>query len=365
MKRKWMVFILLSIVLVACSLLTNPLGNSPDVPQPVEQIPSGTETQDTGSFPTSTDIPREGNFSPVTLENAQNLVEIASISMENPGLIAWLPDTYELVVRSHQRVSVLHGENLTTIHEFTLPENTSVLAFNPARQWMALSSDRLTLSIQDLSGKEIWTLAPPGGFGSAGFDPDGSHIWLTSMDDFLVTAYEIETGNESSSCDNFETAAPVYSAYPSTGGKWLIWTARATIQLDNLPDCRMTARIGHEDFISTFVLNHGESVLATSAGGTLNDEFTPLIFLWDPGTGQPVGNIILQETPAISLAFSSDDTLLASAGAGLIIWNATMGEEVVTLAPLEQRYTSVLFSDEGRYLAAATETEIRVFAVKH
>ena len=44
--------------------------------------------------------------------------------------------------------------DLTLIKEYKLAENTSLLDFDPASQRMALTSDRLSVDITDLDGKD-------------------------------------------------------------------------------------------------------------------------------------------------------------------------------------------------------------------
>jgi WD40 repeat protein len=300
----------------------------------------------------------------ITRENANYLVEISSIPLENISRLYWLPGNNSLAVINMKGIKLLDGSNLSAQKEFKFAENTSLLDFNPASQRMALTSDRLKITILDLQGNTIQTISPAGGFGSAGFSPNGDNIWLTSMEEFKAISYDINTGKEADSCGGFETAAPVYSAFPSPRGNWLVWIARAIIQLNRLSDCQVKAHIGHEDFIISHSFSHDESILVTSTGGTINGEMQPLIYFWDTKTGNQKAVIVLQESPATDLAFSSDDTLLASAGSGLIIWDAQSGKELKKLSPIDRRFTAVAFSPDGKYLAASTETNLYLFSIR-
>jgi WD40 repeat protein len=184
------------------------------------------------------------------------------------------------------------------------------------------------------------------------------------MEKFEAAAYDIKSGKIKKSCGGFETAAPVYSAFPSPGGKWLVWIARATIQLNDISSCQPEAHIGHEDFIISHAFTRDEKTLATSTGGTLDGEFQSLVFFWDSQTGKQTGVIPLADSPAQGLAFSTNGELLSTAGSGLSIWNATSKEEIVTLAPAGIRFTAVGFSPNGRYLAASDENSIHLYAIK-
>ncbi len=356
--------ILLAFFLSGCLFFSTDSRTTPGSDTTIE-TPSSVTTTAASITPESEAIPAQPvALSPITANNAARLVVTASLPVKNASLIAWLPETDEVVIRTPDRVLLYDVASQMFTREINLPEDGSLLSFNPARRLFAITTDRLSISIRDLDNKEVLNLSPEGGFGSAGFEPDGSMIWLTSMEEFRADAYDVSTGEKIRECGGFETAAPVYSAFPSNGGKWLVWIARATLQTNRLSDCAVSTRIGHEDFISSMAFNPDETVVATSAGGTIENEFMPFIFLWDPTDGSLIRQIQIQETPAISLAFSPDGTILASAGSGLSIWNATTGEKVATLAPVEKRYTSILFSEDGALLTAATESDIQVYKIK-
>lgn len=356
--------ILLAIFLSSCLFFSTASRTTPGSDTTIE-TPSSVTITDTSITPESETIPTQPVvISPITAKNAAQLIETASLPVKNASLIAWLPETDELVIRTPDRILLYDVASQTITREINLKEDESLLSFNPSLRLFAITSDRLSISIRDLDNKEVLNLSPEGGFGSAGFEANGSMIWLTSMEEFRADAYDISTGEKIRECGGFETAAPVYSAFPSNGGKWLVWIARATLQTNRLSDCAVSTRIGHEDFISSLAFNPDETVVATSAGGTTENEFMPFIFLWDPTDGSLIRQIQMEETPAISLAFSPDGTILASAGSGLSIWNTTTGEKVCTLAFAEERYTSVLFSEDGSFLAAATESKIQIYKIQ-
>jgi WD40 repeat protein len=362
----------ISIFLAACSIPTGirtetsaiTPGNAarPQLitPSATIELPISTRSPKPSPTETTSDI----HTTPITVDSINLLVEKKTLPAVNPGRLTWFSDTNTIAVLQPGGIILLDGADLTLKKEYKLAENTSLLDFDSASQRMALTTDRLTVEIRELDGTVLQTIAPPGGFGSASFEQGGRHIWLTSMEEFKAISYDIQTGQESSSCGGFETAAPVYSAFPSPKGNWLVWIARATIQLNRLPGCETAAHIGHEDFIISHTFTHDEKMLVTSTGGTVNGEFQPLIYFWDAFTGKQVSTLSLKETPAMDMSFSPDDSILASAGSGLILWDRQAGKELRTLAPIDQRYTSVAFSPDGYSLAAADETGIHLFAIK-
>jgi WD40 repeat protein len=61
--------------------------------------------------------------------------------------------------------------------------------------------------------------------------------------------------------------------------------------------------------------------LASAAAGSVNGEYAPLIYFWDPSTGEKVNTLVLQE-PVTSISFSPDGrefAVLSSSGA-LQVW---------------------------------------------
>lgn len=314
--------------------------------------------------PQPTATPLKENPSLISQKTVNSLTEIGTFPVDNIFRISWLTDSSSLVVITQKKIILLKIPSLKVQQEFNLPENASLMDFNPASQKLAVTIDRQILSIRDLSGKEITAIKPTGGFGSAGFNPDGSRIVVSSLEEFKAVSFDTTSGRVISSCDGFETAAPVYSVSPSPQGRWLIWLARATVQLSNPMTCKAVTHIGHEDFVISHAFNKDESILATSTGGTLKGEFVPLVYLWNTSTGLLEGNILLKQAPARGLSFSLDGSLLATAGNGLSVWDATTGKDVKMLASTDQVYNAVAFSPDGTFLAAATETGLRLFAVR-
>ncbi len=300
----------------------------------------------------------------ISSETVNSLTEIGTFPGENIYRLEWLPDSKSLAVMTQKKVVLLQSPGMAVQQEYNLPDNASLMDFNSVTQMAALTTDRQSLLIRDLSGREIATIKPAGGFGSASFTPDGSRIVVSSMEEFKAVSFDTVSGREISSCGGFETAAPVYSVFPSPQDNWLLWLARASIQLSDPSTCKAVTHIGHEDFVISHAFNPDESLLATSAGGTLNGEFVPLIYLWNTETGLSEGNMQLKETPARSISFSPDGSLLASAGKGLSFWDIQTGKEVKILAPLNQAFNAVAFSPDGTFLAAAHETGITLFTVK-
>jgi WD40 repeat protein len=369
MKKNMMIVIGL-LILTGCSIpsTSTPIPTLPvvqtesitPIPSKVAQLPLATETQTPVPQPTL----QKKNFETINLQNAPRLNEVATISLENPGRIFWLPDRNSMLVIGYRKFYIIDLAKLSIKKEIDIAENESLLDFSPATTLLAFTTDRNSVTIKDMDGKIIQTITQKGGFGSAAFSPTGDALWLSSMEKFETGMYDIQTGKLTSSCGGFETAAPVYSAFPSPQGKWLVWIARATIQLNKIPSCQPGAHIGHEDFIISHTFSSDEQTLITSTGGTLNNVFQPLVFFWDAQTGKQTGVIPLKESPAAGLALSPNDEILVTAGNGLILWDPATKTEIKQLGPTGNRFNATSFSPDGSMLAATDESMIHLYVVQ-
>jgi WD40 repeat protein len=333
---------------------------TPDVQKETQTVPP--VVSNLATLPKYTPTPVK-ELPVITIANAGKLVEIQSTPVEYSNRVIWEPGSEVVTVWKQDGLVQFDAGNLKLISEYRLAENTSLLDYDPGSQLMALTSDRKRLDIRSIDGKDIQSISPAGGFGSASFGPGGKHIWVSSMDEFKANAYDTSTGLETASCGGFVTAAPVYFVSPSPSGKWLVWIARATIQLNRLPGCEQTARIGHQDFITAYAFSPGDAILAVSAGGELDGAFQPLLYIYDPATGSQKNVISLRESPAMGVSFTPDSSIIASAGSGLSLWDVDTGREVINLAAPDQRYTAAAFSPDGRLFAAADEASLHIYAI--
>jgi WD40 repeat protein len=343
---------LILIGLIACSMPGFPIASTNP----------GKTTPISPGISTVTPVPLTA-FPIITSANTQKLTEVQSVQVENINRLIWQPDSKAVAVLTLDGLTLYDAPNLTKTARYALPENTSLLDYDQDSRLMALTSNRLKLEIRNVDGNTVKTLLPDGGFGSAAFERGGKHIWISSMDEIKAIAYDTTTGKETAACAGFETAAPVYSVFPSPSSRWLVWIARATIQLDSLEGCKHTARFSHEDFITAHAFSPGDSLLAVSAGGDLNGTYQPLIYLYDPATGSRKNVIPLKESPAMDLCFSPDSSIIVAAGSGLNLLDVKTGKVLKELAPTDHRFSAAAFSPDGSLLAAADEMSLHIYSV--
>jgi WD40 repeat protein len=151
----------------------------------------------------------------------------------------------------------------------------------------------------------------------------------------------------------FETAAPVFDAGYSASPQWILWHARAKVQLQEVETGKLSSEFNHEDFLSAYTTSPDGTLLATAAGKTVNGTFSPTVTLWDVVDGVEMHTLILPES-ANALSFSPDGKLLAVAvGKDLQLWRVSDGSLMGTFSEHMDSISLVKFSPDGKAIATA------------
>lgn len=350
----------------------SPVKSSPGVtsypsPQPTLiplKIPANQAAQAAPPLVTQTNIPDASQI--ISPENAVNLAETGKVILENPYRLYLPADNQSFIVSNQENIVRFRMSSLIQENQVAIPEPGFLLDVSPNNNLIAVSSDYKSIDLISLvTGQVVDTLQPQSQFSAGSFSPDGSSIAIVKVDNIGVDLYNISSGKLIDSFSGFETAAPVYNAFIAPDGKTMIWVSRAYAQLMDMTTKQLGPEFSHEDFIAGLALSPDGQILATSAGGTMDDQFQPFIYLWDAHLGNQIDLIKLPESPAVSLAFSPDGQLLAATAAKTIqIWQVSTRKLITTLERPLENVSFIAFSPDGRsLLTSAQDSAVHIWQV--
>jgi WD40 repeat protein len=349
----WCLLLSLLFAVSACTPVINPIQ------APTMTISSVIQPSET-PLPTiaPTAIPLSAQY--ITSSNAGLLKSVGEIKFQQPTNLIW--------ANSNQTFWVINDINATRYNSKTLALEFPFDSVSPGRildasadgdsiAYIAGNQDEIRIFNQ--SQNKTLVFNPGYLFGNATFSPDGTKLAVTSMDELQVTLWDTNSGAKISTLKGFETAAPVYDAQIGSDDQTLIWHSRGTIQLQDLNSQQMSPVFSHEDFVMGLALSKDGNILASAAGGTLNGNYTPIIFIWDAHNGNNLAKLPYPDSFS-TLAFSPDGHILASASAGnLILWDmATL--KVITIIQVQTNSVSdIVFSPDGKsLLTCSTEDNL-------
>ena len=287
----------------------------------------------------------------ITSSNASRLKMVRQIEIREPLRLTWVKDGQSFWVVSQNGATLYNSQTFQAIATFSSEASQTLLDVSADGRTLAATSDNSSIQLLDaVNKKELGTIQTSATFGSVDFSADGSWLAAAAMDQWQVTLWDVSGGKKVKSLEGFETAAPVYDAQLGGDGNTLIWHARGTIQLQDIPSGKMRHIFSHEDFVTAEALSADGKTLATAAAGTVNSNFTPLIIVWDARSGTKLATQVTAESTN-SLSFSSDGKLLASAsGNRVIIWDVISHQKLADFEAHSEIINSLGFSPDGKVL---------------
>jgi len=357
--RKWFiqcVSLAAIILLAACSL--------PEVTPPVETTaptePSFITTSTQSPSPTIPPVPAPVE---ITSRNAAGLTVVNRAPVNTIQQIKWANDGLSLAVSTQNTdsagaqlfgVSVLAVPDLAPKNIMSTKDGRVADISSDGKLAALVSQDTTSISLVDLSaGNSIaLTITPDFLVGNATFSPDGATLAVSKVDEWKVVLYSTKDGSELNSLTGFETAAPIYNAGFTQSPQWIVWHARATLQLQEITDGKFGPTLDHQDFVTAYAMTRDGSMLASNVS-TAGVDPGPAVTLWDAAGGNVLKTYTLTE-PALCMDFSPNGTLLAmGVGSSLQIWDVTSGTLLASLDGHAGQITALAFSADGKYLATA------------
>jgi WD40 repeat protein len=351
------------VLLAACSL--------PEVTPPVET----TVATEPSFVLTSTEIPSP-TIPPVPLpveissKNAASLTMVNRAPVNTAQQLKWAKNSLSLAVAT--QMTDASGNQLFGVSVLAVPEltPTSIMSTQDGRvadlssdgKLAALVSlDMTTISLVDLTSANtvVLTISPEFLVGNATFSPDGAVLAVVDLDGkedaagnpvWYVELHSTTDGRLLNTLEGFVTASPVFSAGFSQSPQWIVWQARATLQLQEIVNGSLSPTLDHQDFVTAYAMTRDGSMLASNVS-TASVEPAPAVTLWDASGGNVLRTFELTE-PALCLDFSPNGTLLAmGVGSALQIWDVTSGAMLVSLDGHAGQITALAFSADSKYIA--------------
>lgn len=180
-----------------------------------------------------------------------------------------------------------------------------------------------SMNLNDTAGEV--TGGQPVGIGGLTFSPDSKT--LAGAADFgmgILVLWNIADGSVQHTATAMNHVAGPVATPLLAPGDWskVYWWSRGSIIGVDIASDQETLHLSHEDFVQGIAFSPDGRILVTSAGGTVNGQFVPLVKLWDVVSGQELHT--LTDFPAIpmSIVFSPDGMQLAIAvaGQGVTLW---------------------------------------------
>lgn len=352
MKTKylaWLITAFLLLTLSACDL--------PEItPPPTEVVATTTPVIDTVPLPSLTEVVEVKPLIRITNTNAQNLALANKTAVSNIQQITWANDGKSLSVVTQNSdangnqiygVTILDSTNLSPLAVYSSSGDRIASVAGDGRTVAVISQDMSSFKLVDMgSGNaEVFNLTPGYLIGGITFSPDLRYMAVTKMDSWEVVLFDFTTHEELKTLTGFETAAPVFDASFSEASQWLVWHARATIQLQDVESGSMGATFSHEDFVNDYAMTSNGSLLASSVANSIK--------LWDVASGSQVSSFEIGNY-GTSISFSPDGSLLAAAsGNDLQVWDQSSATLLATLTGHSDAVRIATFSPDQNSIATA------------
>ncbi|PKN99691.1 MAG: hypothetical protein CVU42_06805 [Chloroflexi bacterium HGW-Chloroflexi-4] len=344
------------VLLAACSLpeVTPPVQTTAPT-EPSFILPS---TESPSSTVPPIPLPVE-----ITNKNASLLTMINRAPVNSAQQLKWVNDSLSLAVSTQSTdasgnqlfgVSILAIPNLTPVSIMSTKDARVSDISSNGKLAALVSIDMKSISLIDLAaGNSVkLTISPDFLVGNATFSPDGATLAVAIADQWAVVLYSTADGSVINNLSGFETAAPIYNAGFTQSPQWIVWHARATLQLQEIVDGNFAPTLDHQDFVTAYAMTRDGSMLASNVS-TAGVDPAPAVTLWDAAGGNVLRTFGLTE-PALCLDFSPNGTLLAmGVGSALQIWDVTSGALLASLDGHSGQITALSFSADGKFIATA------------
>ncbi|HEY59497.1 MAG TPA: hypothetical protein G4N92_02250 [Anaerolineae bacterium] len=301
----------------------------------------------------------------ISAENISELKEVRSLNTKESVTCKWSSDGKTFWLVGLQEAKLYDSATFGEVAGYDVSEYAALYDVSSDGSTLAYSLDGAEIILYDvLKQDEIRIIQPDFYYHYASFSPDGKFLAIMSLDEIQANIWDVSTGKNVTTLEGFMTAAPVYSGRIAEDGKTFLWISRGTVQPMNIESKTMGPEFSHEDFVTSIALSPDGKILATTAAGTVNGEFTPLVKLWDPASGEELG-YFTNADPFTSLTLSPNGSILAAGTKKtVIIWDAKNHNQLTTLLAYDEYINSLAFSPDGTQLVSCgTEGTVKIWKI--
>ena len=301
----------------------------------------------------------------ISAENVDQLISIQTLTFDEAVIPKWISDGSAFWVLGMRTATLYDSHSLQEIATYDVSEYGTLYDISPDGRLIAYALEEPDIILYDVIAQQETGHIPVDTYvQNAAFSPDGSVLGASSMDEWKVSLWDTKTQQEIKTLTGFETAAPVYSFQYGADGKTILWISRGTVQPQDIESETLVPKINHEDFISCVALSPDGNLLATSAAGTVDGEFKPIVTIWEAHTGESLA--VFSDADYFSaLAFSPDGSLLAAGEKNKILfWNMESMQSAGEIAAPAEFINSIQFAPDGTsLLTGATEGIVQIWQI--
>lgn len=364
MTRKQIIWILTTLLLITVTLASCDLPEVTPLPTTEPAPALSTPSEQAAPPPTEMVEVSPPQTLPIKAGEVNRLAISQRVAVSNIQDIAWSPDSSTLALVTQNTdaaenqvygVTLLSAEDLSTLSVYSSTGNRITSVAADGKTATVINQDLMSFSLVDASTMNGTPRSRITDYliGNVTISPDMRYVAVTKAEFWEVVLFDFNTLEEVRVLSGFATAAPVFNAGFNSSPQWLVWHARATLQLQEVETGMLSNPYSHEDFVSYYTLSPDGMILASAASRYINNQPVPVVILWDTLSGIELNALEINQQ-VNALQFSPDGKLLAvAAGNDLQLWDAAAGNLLTTLTGHTDIILELAFAPDQHTIASA------------
>jgi len=302
----------------------------------------------------------------IDARSARRLLEYSRMNLSMPEKILWSADGSQLGVAAAGGLMVFDALTLQLIQYYAHQLPSLGLDYSLLADLRAATSDYRSVVVQDLAGLEdVLPVTPRLQFVRAVLSPAGNWLVLPAIGQTTVEIWNI--GNRILR-GQFRADTATSSSYRvqfSQPEDRLLIISGSEVQLLNLASGAFSPVLRHDQAVNDAAVSPGKTFVVVSTVGTLNNQRGGILKLWDADSGKDMGTILMASGQGSRVVFSNNGRLIAaSTGNAIQIWNTENWEMLTLLEGHEGRIIDISFSPNQRVLVSTSnDGSVRLWQV--